>query len=488
MGSVPANRSTVAEGRGEQAGIAGKEYRKIGYSLYVWVADDRLECRLSYVPNQQGSMVTAEELKGYLAQSGVREGIIPQAFDDFASRAAAGQALTMVPIAEGIAAEAGEDGHIQYTAQETVVVRTVCDESACVDMHNVLSFINVMPGDEIGRIIPPTTGRPGRSVEGQVIAQKPGKPLRLSIGSNIRLLEDGATMVAEAAGRVCCAADEISVAEEFIVAGDVDFGVGSIVFNGYVEVRGDVLDGFNITAAKGLRVNGNIGACAIQSDGDIVFCGMDGQKKGTIVCGGSITANFIHETDVECRGDLHIEVELHNSQVRSLGRVVVKRGAIAGGSCTALGGIQTRKAGSGASVKTVLCAGADYRDWDEYERLLGELEQNGVRAAQARHPSEIEEVRRQRAVLMERVKALRYLAHEQANAKINVTDTLYDNTFLCLGLQLREKVDERQGPFSAIENSVEGGVRFLEMTSLDVRATDIEQAHVREHLRQRPVS
>lgn len=481
MGSVQARRSTVEQEPGKQAGIPGKEYRKIGYTLYVWIADDHLECRLSYVPNQQGSMMTAGELKGYLAQSGVREGIIPQACDDFASRAAAGQALTMVPVAHGIPAEAGQDGHIQYTARETVVVRTVCDESVCVDMHNVLSFINVMPGDEIGRIIPPTTGRPGRSVEGQVIAQKPGKPLTLSIGSNIRLLEDGVTMVAEVAGRVCCAAGEISVAEEFIVAGDVDFGIGSIVFNGYVEVRGDVLDGFNITAAKGLRVNGNIGACAIQSDGDIVFCGMDGQKKGSIICGGSITANFIHETDVECSGDLNIEVELHNSQVRSLGRVVVKRGAIAGGSCTALGGIQARKAGSGASVKTVLWAGVDYRERDEYERLLVELEQNGIRASQARHPSEIEELRRQRGVLMERVKALRSLSHEQANPKINVTDMLYDNTFFCLGLQLREKIDERQGPFSAIENSIEGGVRFLEMTSLDVWARDIQIACTREH-------
>lgn len=487
MGSIQPNRSTAAEHPAHQPVTPGREFRKTGYSLYVWIADDRLECRLSYLPNQQGSMMTAEELKGYLAQSGVREGLIPQALDDFASRAAAGQTLTMLPVAEGMPPEPGVDGHIRYTAPESVVVHTLNDETARVDMHSVTTFINVMPGDEIGRIIPPTAGRPGRSVEGQAIPQKPGKPLKLQIGSNIRLLEDGATMVAEAAGRVCCAAGEISVAEEFVVNGDVDFGVGSIVFNGYVEVRGDVLDGFNITAAKGLRVNGNIGACAIRSDGDIVFCGMDGQKKGAIVCGGSITANFIHETDVECGGDLNMEVELHNSLVNSLGRVVVKRGAIAGGSCTALGGIQTRKAGSGASVKTVLWAGVDYRDRDEYERLLGELEQNGVRAAQARQLPEIEELRRQRAGLMERVRALRSLSREGANPKINVTDMLYDNTVLCLGLQLREKVDERQGPFSAIENSIEGGVRFLEMTGLDVWARDIELAQVREQSRQRRV-
>ncbi len=466
-----------------------KEFRKLGYCLKVWIAGDGLECCLSYAPNQQqGAMMTLDELKDYLAQSGVREGIIPEALDDVAVRAAAGQTLHMLPVATGVSAEPGQDGHISYTAQESVVTRTARDEAEQVDMHRVTSFVNVMPGEEIGRLVPPSDGRPGTSVTGQPIPQQPGKPLKLTIGNNIRLLEDGATLVAEAAGRVCCAGGEISVAEEYIVKGDVDFGIGSIVFNGYVEVRGDVLDGFSVSAVKGLRVNGNIGACAIRSDGDIVFCGMDGQKKGTIVCGGSITANFIHETDVECGGTMDIEVELHNSQVRSLGRVVVKRGAIAGGSCTALEGIQTRKAGSAASVKTVLCAGADYRDCAEYERLLTELEQNGTRAAQARQTAEIEELRRQRMQLMEKVRTLRTGSPERANAKINVTDVLYDNTVLCLGLQVRERIDERQGPFSAIENSIEGGVRFVEMTSLDVKAGDIEAAFVREHALRSPTS
>ncbi len=479
MGNALPEVTPVGDGVSTQK-IAGKEYKKLDYSLFVWISADKLECRCSYVAHRQGAMMTAEELKGYLAQSGVREGIIPEALDDFSARVAAGEALTMVLIAAGIPPEAGVDEHIEYIAQSSTVVRSAVDEATRVDMYNVLTFINVMPGDEIGRIIPQNPGHPGKSVTGQIIPQVAGKPLKIKMGNNIRLEDDGSLMVAEAAGRVCYAGNEISVAEEFIVQGDVNFRVGSIDFKGFVEVRGDVLDGFNITAAKGLRINGNIGACSIRSDGDIVFCGMNGQKKGSIVCGGSITANYIHETDVECVGDMNIEVELHNSLVKTLGKVVVNKGTISGGSCIALGGIETKKAGSPASILTELYAGVHYHDKEEYEHVLVELEKNGLQAARTRSASESEELKKARAVLMEKVMALRNTQYEQANPKINIKGTLYDNTYLCVSLVAKEKVNEQSGPLSVIENSIDGGLRFLKMTGLDIKASTIEEAFVRE--------
>lgn len=471
--------SQISASDAATAEIAGKEYKKLGFSLYIWLSENRLECRCSYVPREQGSMMTRDELAGYLAQSYVREGIIPEALDDFAVKAAAGQTLTMVLLAEGTAPTAGEDGWLEYTAQPSVTIVHDIDQAADVDLHNVQSFINVTPGAEIGRIIPPQPGTPGRNVMGEVIPAQDGKPLNLKIGANIRC-DDASRLLATAAGRVCRAGGEISVAEEYVVAGDVDFRVGSIVFNGFVEVRGDILDGFNVTAVKGLRVNGNIGACAICSDGDIAFCGMDGQEKGSIECGGSVSANFIHNCAVVASGDVQAEIELHNCHIRSLGRIVANKGAIAGGSYTALGGIETKKAGSASSVKTVLRAGSDYRDMAELELLLAELEENSAQIRQVGSQHELEELRKKGAELSAAISAIRSRSDERANPKINVKKILYDNTFLHIGQAAKQKVDERDGPFSAIEDTIEGGLRFLAMTSLDVPARDIEQAFVRE--------
>jgi uncharacterized protein (DUF342 family) len=467
-------------------GIAGKECKKLGYSLYVWISDDKLECRCSYVPHDQGSMMTRDELQTFLAQSGIKEGLKPNALEDFAIKAGAGQALSMVLIAAGQPPVPGKDGWLSFTAQSSVAVAHVVDETENIDLHNVQTFINVMPGDEIGCIMPPERGTVGRSVTGQAIFPPVPKPLNLKIGANIHTSDDDTRLIADVAGRVCTGSGEISVAQEYVVAGDVNFRVGSIDFNGYVEVRGDILDGFNVTAVKGLRVSGNIGACQIRSSGDITFCGMDGMEKGTIECGGMITANFMHDCAlVECAGDVIADVELHNCHVKALGRIVVNRGAISGGSYTALGGIETKKAGSASSIRTTLRAGFDYRDMPELELITAKLENNTVQMESAGSFQDMELLRKIRAELTERLSVIHSHSAEMANPKINVKTILYDNTYIRVGLNTKEKVDERDGPFSVIENTLEGGLRFLSMTSLDVRASDIELAFVREHAQQR---
>lgn len=489
MGTDTSQARAADSAVGTSEGIAGKECKKPGYSLYVWIPDDKLECRCSYVPHDQGSMMTRDDLNAFLAQSGVTDGLLPDALEEFAVKAAAGQALSMVLLASGVPPVPGKDGWLSYTARPSALVAHVMDESQNIDLHNVQTFINVMPGDEIGCIIPPERGTAGRSVTGQVLFPPHPKPLNIKIGDNIRTSDDGTHLVADAAGRVCAGSGEISVAQEYVVAGDVNFRVGSIVFNGYVEVRGDILDGFNVTAVKGLRVSGNIGACQIKSDGDISFCGMDGMEKGTVQCGGSITANFMHDCAlVECAGDVIADVELHNCHVKALGRIVVHKGAITGGSYTALGGIETKKAGSASSIKTTLRAGIDYRDMPELERISAELESNAARMEQTNTAQELEILRKTRAELMDCLMAVRSRSAQKANPKINVTSLLYDNTFLRVGFNAKEKVDERDGPFSVIENTIEGGLRFLSMTSLDVPASDIELAFVREHTHKRPFS
>jgi len=459
---------------------AGKEFKKLGYSLFVWIPDNKLECRCSYIPRSQGSMITFDALRGYLDDVGVKEGIDEEAVENFAVQAGAGKELFMVLLACGVAPVAGADGQISYSVQPAISTHDVVDDGATMDMHQVQTFLNVVPGDEIARITPPEPGIAGKSITGQEIPPQPGKAVNLKMGKNIRCEEDGALLFADAGGRVCVASGEISVEEEYIISGDVDFRVGSIAFNGFVEVRGDVLNDFNINSTKGLRISGNIGACAIQSDGDISFCGMDGQERGTIVCNGTIRANFLHDCIVTCAGDVIVEVELHSCVIKTLGKIIVNRGAISGGSYIALGGIEARKIGSPASVRTKLIAGMDYRDAEELERLFAELERNQAQIGTTQSLQEIGELRKTRAELTDRIFAIRTKVDPQANPKVNVKAMLYDNVLISLGALNEETREQKDGPVSIIENTVEGGLRYLPMTSLDVKASDMELAFVRE--------
>jgi uncharacterized protein (DUF342 family) len=465
---------------GEETAFGGNEVKKLGYSLYLRIPEDRLECRCSYVPHDQGSMMTRDDLVSFLKQYNVREGIDQQVFDDFIVKAAAGQQQVDVLLASGTPPVTGADEYIALSVQQSAVVHSGDDGITNVDMHIVQTFINVSSGDEIGRIIPAEPGIPGRNISSQPIPPQAGKPMHVVIGKNVRVDEGGALLIASATGRFCQSAGEISVEEEYVVKGDVNFKIGTINFKGVVEVRGDVLDNFDITATKGLTVTGNIGVSTIVSDGDITFCGMDGQDKGTIVCGGTLRANFIHDVDIECVGDVIVGVEIHNCIIRSLGRIVVDKGAISGGSYIALGGIEAKKLGSASSQHTKLQAGVDYHDVEEVERLLEELTETLGKSKQSESLAEIAELRKKGDELSHRIMAIRNKVDVAANAKINVKTTLYENVQVTVGSVSEVIQEQKDGSFSMIENSIDGGLRFLSMTGLNVKAGDIELAFVRE--------
>ena len=461
--------------------IGGSEIKKLGYSLYMRIPDNGLECRCSYVTHDQGSMMTGDELTAFLKQYNVREGIDQAAFDDFVVKAAAGQQQVDVLLAAGIPPVVGADEYISLSVVPSVAVHSGDEEITSVDMHIVQTFINVSAGDEIGRIIPAGPGLPGRSIMGQTIPPQPGKPMKCTIGKNIRTEENGTLLIAAATGRFCQSAGEISVEEEYVVKGDVNFRIGSINFKGVVEVRGDVLDHFDVTASKGLTVTGNIGVCNIVSDGDVTFCGMDGQDKAIITCGGTLRAHFIHDVIVECAGDVIVDVEIHNCTIRTLGRIIVDKGAISGGSCIALGGIEAKKLGSASSQHTKLHAGVDYHDIELLEGLFASLAETQEKAKKSQSLTEITELRKTSAALPDSIMAIRNKADSRANAKINAKAVMYENVHLTVGSVTEEIHEQKDGPLSVIENSIEGGLRFLSMTSLDVKATDIELAFVREH-------
>jgi len=460
--------------------IGGSEVKKLGYSLYLKIPDNRLECRCSYVPHDLGSMITREDFTTFLKQYNVKEGIDQQTFDDFVVKAAAGQQQIDVLIASEIAPVAGADEHIELSVQESSSVHSGDDDSTSVDMHIVQTFINVSGGDEIGRIIPAEPGTAGRNIMGVSIPPQSGKAMKCTLGKNIRTEDNGSLLIAAAIGRLCRSSGEISVEEEYVVKGDVNFRVGVINFKGVVEVRGDVLDNFNITASKGLTVSGNIGVCSIVSDGDITFCGMDGQEKGRIVCGGTLRAHFIHDVDVECAGDLIVDVEIHNCTIRTMGKIVVDKGAISGGSYIARGGIEAKKFGSASAQHTKLHVGADYHDLELLEQLFAALTETEDKAKGSQSLTEITELRKTSASLTDTIMSIRNKTDAFTNAKINVKTTLYENVLMTVGSVTEETREQLDGAHSIIENSIEGGLRYLPMTGLNVKAADIELAFVRE--------
>lgn len=460
------------------------EVKRYGYTLTFEISPDEMECHCFYEPTTLGGTpLTASELQGHLAQFKITEGIIPESAESLLNSAASKTSVSGLLLARGILLIPGEDGHIALGVADDLA-ETEPDEGGAgtVDFRNVQSFLNVDAGDLVATIIPPGSGSPGRTVAGKTIPPLPGVPVTPVVGQNVRLSDDGLTVFAEATGRVYLRENAISVEDVYEIAGNVDFKVGNIVFKGYVEVKGDVLDGFSVKATRGIKIHGNIGVCTIESDGDISFSGMSGQGTGTITCGGSISANFINDALIECAGNITVEIEIRSSQIKCLGTITVNKRGLNGGEYFALAGIECGNLGGRTSLRTRVVAGVHYRDLEELNSLFNELKLLVAEfSAAPKGTIDMKEFARKRAAITERTQEVRSRIHEQCNPKINVKTMLYEGVTITLGMMSDIIREERSGPVSVIENSIEGGFRFLGMTSLSFKAQEIEQAFKQQH-------
>ncbi len=462
------------------------EFKRLGFRLELLISADGLTCTATYTPSGNGAPMTYDEFQTFITQAKIKEGLIDEAIAGLLGSAAQGKPLVNGIIARGTAMVPGENGTIALAVSDSLATEPVQQEegglpdSGRMDLRRVQSFLNIAAGQLIGTVLLPGDGISGLNVRGRPIPAQPGLALELELVKNVRLGDDGISLYAEADGRLCWQGKELSVEDTYTIKGDVDFKVGNIVYNGYLEIKGDVLDGFTVKASKGIKIQGNIGVCEISSDGDISFCGMNGQGKGSITCGGTLRANFIADALVDSEGDILVETEVRNSYIHSNGCIKINKGILAGGESVAVGGIESNIIGTVTSQRTRLISGICHRDQLELNRLFNELKELVSRFSAPVKTMDAKEFARIRAEISARIQDVRDRQYPVRNAKVNVKKRLHEGVTLTVGQLTEDVKDGRDGPFSIIENTLEGGLRYLGLTDLSVKAHDIEQAFIQQ--------
>jgi uncharacterized protein (DUF342 family) len=454
------------------------ELLRSGFKLDIHFAPDACTCVVSYEPFG-GPVLSEKDLREFIAHCGINTGLQEETVQEVVRQAAAGKALHGLMLAQGSPMLPGEDGRISLNRDGSTPAEGSGPDRDQLDFHQVQDFFNVEEGAVVATVMLPGEGTPGVTVFGAPIPAPPGKPVAVKLGKNVAFLDD-ARIAASCSGRVFCNGGEVSVEDVYLVRGDVDYKTGNIDFNGFVEVTGDVLDGFKVRAAKGLLVRGNIGACSISSEGDISFCGMNGQGSGALQCGGTVMANFINEAKVEVAGDLLVESEIRLSGIKCLGAVRVNRRGIVGGECVALAGVEVASLGSVTSLHTRVVVGVNYQDLEEITHCFDRLKVLNDRQKQGQESkAERQATLQERAAVTALIREIRAQQYPDANPKVNVRKVLYGGVTVNLDMLAEEFREEQPGPFSMIENKVQGGLRFLKITDLAVKASALEQEFVR---------
>lgn len=349
-------RSILAEGKtGGRIAEPQEEYA-VDEGIYIRISLDKMRGYITFEQADGGKQLEYDELKTEMRKGGLTNGIIEEKLNEAFKERIYGKEYT---VAEGTPAIDGEDGKVTILIDFKGGGKPEEIDEGYVDYYSLGKFISVKQGDVLATYKKPTKGKPGRSVTGDFLKCRDGKGVRLPLGRNVMLAENGTDIVSKVEGVVEYVNGALNVDEVLIINGDVDLSTGNIEFKKNIKIHGSVRPRMLVKAGGSIEVDGIVDSANLEAKGKInIRGGVQGGGKGTITAGEEITAQYIENAIVYSDGDI-ISGSIVNSKVECAGYIDVRgqRASIIGGSVKSMLGINCQNAGSNSHIETNLEVG-----------------------------------------------------------------------------------------------------------------------------------
>lgn len=306
-----------------------------------------------YAPQNGGRPITAEMVIEELNKNGVVEGI-----DDFDITDMVKEEVYETPIcvARAIPPRRGKNGFVTYRFDKEHNLKPKQNEFGIANYRELNSIVPIRKGDIIADITLPTPGEPGMNIFGKPIPPEPGIAAKVTVGKNTQLTADGKAIVAAVDGHIIYGTGCFIVEDTVTVKADLDISIGNINFFGDVHVRGNVMEGFSITAGKNVRIDGTIFGGNITAGGNINIVG--GCLNTKVDCEGNFNAGFCENAVITAKGNVESK-QFAFCDVFSYGAVTAKgmNGVIVGGKITSMHDVTAGIIGSEKYTSTELNIG-----------------------------------------------------------------------------------------------------------------------------------
>ncbi len=337
------------------------------------ISEDEMKAHISIQkPGLGGMDVSANDIMDSLLGRGVVHGILEDKIQEIESFPDYDEPIL---VAQGTPAKPGDDAKILYnfeTSPEKIKMQD--EEDGSVNFKELHQIQNVAKGQMLLNKIPPSKGVDGQSIFGVIKPAKDGHDVSFPIGKNISII-DNSKAVADVDGHVILKSEKVCVETLLIIQGNVDLKTGNIDALGSVEIRGDIEDGYSVTAQGNLAVNGYVGKANLKAGGDIIVSkginGGEDDEFGRIIAGKSIWSLYIQNARVEAGEYVIVSSGIVNSDISAQKKVLCKgrRARIVGGHVCASEEINAVIFGSTSGVKTILEVGFDPVARDEMNKL-----------------------------------------------------------------------------------------------------------------------
>jgi len=305
-------------------------------------------------------LIVSEELADRGIVHGIDGNAIEQAIDEAASK---NVPLHDVVIAEGRAAQQGEDAKIELKFQSEKSAGTIDEHSGVINYKERKSLQSVKKETLLAVKTPPTPGTEGIDVFGNIIPAKPGREKDLKPTGNVKISEDGLGFISEIDGIVFLSPEnKIWISKQYEVHGDVDYSTGNLSMEGSLDIKGWVRSGFEVRASDDIKIGGGVEDAIVEAGTDIyINGGIIGSAEGKVKAGGNITARFFESARAHADGDIFVHDDILRSTVTANGSIIVTKGKgrIRGGSVEAAKGVEVNEIGSDAGIKTSVSVGTD---------------------------------------------------------------------------------------------------------------------------------
>lgn len=334
-------------------------------------------------PSMGGADVTAEQIVKSIQTQGVLVGISDEKISDIVDAPSYNVPLV---VAEAVVPVNGKDAYIEYNFEtDRSKLKAKENRNGQIDFKELNQIQNKVEGEVLARKIPAEKGKAGKTLMGNYLEATDGKDIPLPLGKNVKVGDDGLSILAAMNGQVMLVNDKVTIEPVMEVAGVNLKTGGNIKFLGTVIVKGNVEDGFSVEASGNIEVSGNVGSCYLHSDKDIIVSqGIIGRDEGKIEC-NSLWAKFVESTNILVEENVIVQESIMNSIVEAQKKIILtgKKAQIAGGHLRATEVIVAKNIGAG-SAETVLEVGIDPRA----KRRLEELQE--LQGASVRRLDDIE--------------------------------------------------------------------------------------------------
>lgn len=299
------------------------------------IDEDQLIAYVTITSGYAGTLPTVESLKKELGLSGIKRGISDKRLAILVGKclqASPGETFEEL-IAKGLPPRVGKSSKLKPLVQNALdrILKPQSIGSARVDMRNLGAIISVQKGTELLRRMPPTNGRKGHTVGGDVIKSKSGEWIKFRPGDGTILSDNDENLLLSDISGMPKFKDEKMWVDSIYSCKGVNVGSGNINYDGSVLVNGDVTEKMEIYATGDVTINGFVESATIHAGGDIIITeGAMGKvnDSGTeyssnLTSKGNIHIQHGQGLDIRCNGNVTVGRQLAYSRINCSGKVIV---------------------------------------------------------------------------------------------------------------------------------------------------------------------